>query len=118
MIGRALVAKLSAPSVLNSFRPEIYTLVRRQPANDREVWWDPYEARIDLKKCEGMDAVVHLAGENEGGGGSVVLRAGKRKKSEKQTKFCAPLALSTARGNAGALAAQQSCGARASGDAG
>jgi uncharacterized protein (TIGR01777 family) len=63
MVGKALVETLSRPTVLNAFRPEVYTLVRRQPANDREVWWDPYEARIDLKKCEGIDAVVHLAGE-------------------------------------------------------
>lgn len=62
MVGRALVNALSYPSAMNRFHPEIYTLVRREPENKNEIYWDPYEMRIDLQKCEGFDAVVHLAG--------------------------------------------------------
>ncbi len=62
MVGRALCAELSTPSAANAFQPQVLRLVRRQPRDDSEVYWDPYEMRIDLKKCEGVDAVVHLAG--------------------------------------------------------
>lgn len=62
MVGKALVAELSRPSVLNHFNPQVFTLVRRQPQTPHEIYWDPYEMRIDLKKLEGMDACVHLAG--------------------------------------------------------
>jgi nucleoside-diphosphate-sugar epimerase len=62
MVGRALVKELSKPTVSNFFTPEVYTLVRRQPQTPTEIYWDPYEMRIDLKRCEGFDAVVHLAG--------------------------------------------------------
>jgi NAD dependent epimerase/dehydratase family enzyme len=68
MVGRALVDSLSIPSATNAFRPEIFRLVRRPTTDPREVFWDPYEMRIDIKKCEGMDAVVHLAGEWDDGG--------------------------------------------------
>jgi hypothetical protein len=62
MIGKALCNELSKPSASNNFHPEVFRLVRRAPRDKNEVFWDPYEMRIDLKKCEGMDAVIHLAG--------------------------------------------------------
>lgn len=77
MMGRALIKSLSAPSVANAFQPQVFTLVRRQPANDTEVYWDPYEMRIDVKKCEGFDAVVHLAGENVGSGEGILAATGR-----------------------------------------
>jgi uncharacterized protein (TIGR01777 family) len=44
-------------------------IVRHWPAaSDDEILWDPARGEIDAAKLEGFDAVVHLAGENVGGG--------------------------------------------------
>lgn len=37
---------------------------RPSAGNSGEVFWDPVEGRIDSSRLEGVDAVVHLAGEN------------------------------------------------------
>lgn len=64
LIGRALVESLSVPSAVNHFNPQVYTLVRHEPHNERQIYWNPYEQRIDIKKLEDFDAIVHLAGES------------------------------------------------------
>lgn len=47
----------------------VVSLVRRKPDPARgEIAWDPMEGRIDRESLEGVDAVVHLAGENLAGG--------------------------------------------------
>ena len=44
---------------------EVRPIVRRKPRHDRgEIFWDPMEGRIDAGRLEGLDAVVHLAGES------------------------------------------------------
>ena len=44
---------------------EVLPIVRRRPDRDRgEIHWDPMERRIEGKRLEGVDALVHLAGEN------------------------------------------------------
>ena len=43
-------------------------LVRRPPRDDGEIQWDPSEGEIDGAALEGVDAVVHLSGENLAGG--------------------------------------------------
>lgn len=44
---------------------EIHPLVRRSPqAAAHEIFWDPQKDEIDHAALEGMDAVIHLAGEN------------------------------------------------------
>ena len=63
MVGRALVKSLSVPSLWNGFLPSVYTLVRRQPKTSQEIFWDPYEMRIDLDQLEGFDVIINLAGE-------------------------------------------------------
>ena len=68
LLGRALVAELRVPRAWNAFSPQVLTAVRRPPVAPSEVFWDPLEGRIDAAKCEGLDAVVHLAGENIGSG--------------------------------------------------
>lgn len=68
LLGRALVAELRVPRAWNAFSPQVLTAVRRPPASSSEVFWDPQEGRIDAARCEGLDAVVHLAGENIGSG--------------------------------------------------
>lgn len=77
MVGRALCAELERPSALNSFHPQVYRLVRRAPENDREIYWQPHEMRVDLKRMEGFDAVVHLAGENVGSGEGFLAFTGR-----------------------------------------
>ena len=42
---------------------EVYPLVRRPPSGDDEISWNPATATIDREQLEGLDAVVHLAGE-------------------------------------------------------
>lgn len=42
-------------------------LVRREPSHPNETRWDPERAIIDEAALEGLDAVVHLAGENIAG---------------------------------------------------
>jgi uncharacterized protein (TIGR01777 family) len=64
MVGRNLTRYLE--SVLP--QPEVLHLVRHTPRSSREIWWDPSNSRIDISRCEGFDAVVHLAGENIGSG--------------------------------------------------
>jgi uncharacterized protein (TIGR01777 family) len=43
---------------------EFVRLVRRQPRGDDEIYWSPERSEIDAAGLEGVDAVVHLAGEN------------------------------------------------------
>ncbi|MEZ4247777.1 MAG: TIGR01777 family oxidoreductase [Polyangiales bacterium] len=43
---------------------EVVALVRRAPRTAGEVRWDPSERRVDVAGLEGIDALVHLAGEN------------------------------------------------------
>ncbi len=58
LVGSALVPFLTAGG------HEVVRLVRRAPAAKDEVRWDPDSDTIDAPSLEGVDAVVHLAGEN------------------------------------------------------
>jgi len=63
MVGSAVVASLSGAG------HEVVRLVRRDPAPGEDaVRWDPREGFVDGAALEGLDAVVHLAGENVGSG--------------------------------------------------
>jgi len=57
LIGAALGAALRADGC------EVRRLVRGTPGADDEVAWDPAAGRLDPAGLEGLDAVVHLAGE-------------------------------------------------------
>lgn len=59
LVGRELVAQLEAAGCL------VRSLVRR-PVKDaeKEIYWKPSEGQIDAEELNGVDAVVHLAGEN------------------------------------------------------
>jgi uncharacterized protein (TIGR01777 family) len=59
LLGRALVPFLTTGG------HEVVRLVRRRPAPG-EAYWNVQTGRIDTEKLEGLDAVVHLAGENIG----------------------------------------------------
>jgi uncharacterized protein (TIGR01777 family) len=63
LVGRRLVAELERAGA---------TVIRavRRPVQDpaREMAWNPDSGQIDARRLEGVDAVVHLAGENIAGG--------------------------------------------------
>jgi len=58
LIGSELSAFLSGN------RHRIIRLVRRAQAGANEICWDPSSGTLDAQALEGLDAVVHLAGEN------------------------------------------------------
>jgi uncharacterized protein (TIGR01777 family) len=62
LVGSALSA------LLVSGGHQLWRLVRREATGEREILWDPAGGRIDAAALEGLDAVVHLAGENVAGG--------------------------------------------------
>lgn len=62
MVGTAVVAALEARGDL------VRRLVRHAVTDgDREIHWDPDRGEIDAAELNGVDAVVHLAGENIAG---------------------------------------------------
>ena len=65
MIGTALIERLSPRG------HTIHRLVRKPigTANDpAHICWEPEQGRVEGRKLEGLDAVVHLAGENVASG--------------------------------------------------
>ena len=59
LIGTALVSSLTSSG------HEVTRLVRGQPKpGEKAAHWDPMAGSIDASALEGVDAVVHLAGEN------------------------------------------------------
>ena len=63
LVGTALVSALEAREHL------VRRLVRHEVTDgDREIRWDPARGAIDAAELNGVDGVVHLAGENIAGG--------------------------------------------------
>jgi uncharacterized protein (TIGR01777 family) len=62
LIGRQLAAFLTTGG------HEVLRFARGRTAKDGEIAWNPASGRIDHEALEGLDAVVHLAGENIAGG--------------------------------------------------
>ena len=62
LVGRALAERLRDAG------HTIVPLVRHDPAPVGTVLWDPTSGRFDHAACEGIDAVVHLAGESVAAG--------------------------------------------------
>ncbi|MDQ3380178.1 MAG: TIGR01777 family oxidoreductase [Actinomycetota bacterium] len=60
LIGGALV------SVLREAGHELVSLVRRAPSAENEARWEPEAGTIDVEALHGVEAIVHLAGENIG----------------------------------------------------
>jgi uncharacterized protein (TIGR01777 family) len=58
---------LVGSALMNSLKGDghdVFALVRRAPHDDAEVEWYPERGSLALARLEGMDAVVHLAGES------------------------------------------------------
>ena len=51
-------------SFLTRNRHHVIRLVRKPKSGTDEVHWDPAAGFMDLEPLEGLDGVVHLAGEN------------------------------------------------------
>ncbi len=63
LIGEAVVSYLAKQG------HTIVRLVRRPVQNkSKEIFWNPEKQEIDLQSLENFDVVLHLAGENVGGG--------------------------------------------------
>src|SRR5215831_20234528 len=58
MIGTALIARLS------SDRHQPGRILRSGIKTGTDILWNPENGTIDLEALEGVDAVIHLAGEN------------------------------------------------------
>ena len=43
---------------------DVYKLVRRSPTSEKEIQWDLLNETVEHHKLEGMDAIIHLAGES------------------------------------------------------
>ncbi len=62
MVGRQLAAFLTAGG------HEVFRFARGRTAREGEIAWNPASGRIDHEALEGLNAVIHLAGENIAGG--------------------------------------------------
>lgn len=83
-----------ASAFLRSGGHTVRPLVRRAAASG-EIGWDPSTGRVDLAAMEGVDAVVHLAGENIAGGRWTAER--KRRIRESRSRGSRAIAEAVAR---------------------
>src|SRR6476620_1274636 len=88
LIGAALSASLRADG------HRVLRLVRGGVSGGDEIGWDPDAGRIDAPALEGVDAVVHLAGEGIGEHRWTVEQ--KRRIRESRTRGTAVLAAAVA----------------------
>ena len=88
LIGSAVVGFLTTKG------HQVARLVRRAPRGSGEVQWDPAEGLRDLSRLEGVDAVVHLAGENIASGRWTPRRKAeiRRSRVEGTRRLCESLA--------------------------
>lgn len=45
---------------------DVFKLVRREPASDKELFWNPMKSELDLKNIEGFDSIINFSGKNIG----------------------------------------------------
>lgn len=51
-------------SFLEGIGHDVFTLVRHQPKDKSEIYWNGKTKSIEAHKLENMDAIIHLAGKN------------------------------------------------------
>ena len=44
----------------------VFRLVRREPAAENELFWDPLTGELELKSLEGFDSIINYSGKNIG----------------------------------------------------
>ena len=44
----------------------VFKLVRREPASEYELFWNPMTGELDLKNIEGFDSIINFSGKNIG----------------------------------------------------
>ena len=88
LVGSALLASLGAGG------HHVARLVRGSAVGEAQVGWDPAEGIRDLARLEGVDAVVHLAGENIAAGRWTAQRKAeiRRSRVEGTRRLCESLA--------------------------
>jgi len=89
LVGSALATSLKGDG------HEVLALVRRAPFSDAEVEWYPERGSLALSGMEGMDAVVHLAGESIASG----RWTDEKKKRIRDSRVAATRLLAEALGN-------------------
>lgn len=62
LLGRKLVPFLTTGG------HSVLKLVRRDARGENEIFWDPAAGKLDPERLQGIDAVIHLSGENVGEG--------------------------------------------------
>eukprot|EP00640_Fibrocapsa_japonica_P003215 CAMPEP_0113935610 /NCGR_PEP_ID=MMETSP1339-20121228/2736_1 /TAXON_ID=94617 /ORGANISM="Fibrocapsa japonica" /LENGTH=336 /DNA_ID=CAMNT_0000937829 /DNA_START=191 /DNA_END=1201 /DNA_ORIENTATION=+ /assembly_acc=CAM_ASM_000762 len=67
MIGQALIKNLEGSNI-NGKPIQVLRITRKPGSAEDEVKWNPSKGTIDGEDLEGVDAVVHLAGENVASG--------------------------------------------------
>jgi uncharacterized protein len=88
--GAAGLVGTALSSFLNRNRHRVTRLVRKAEAAPGEIRWDPSAQTIDADALEGLDAVVHLAGENISDGRWTVRKKIRIRESRIQgTRFLA-----------------------------
>ncbi len=90
IIGSALVHRLTAHG------HRISALVRRAPGPG-EIGWNPEAGRLDPEDLEGLDAVVHLAGENVGARWTAARKARIRNSRVRGTRLLSDAMAQTSR---------------------
>lgn len=80
LVGRALTKSLRQQQI-----KVVQITTKRSKNGDNTVIWDPLTSSIDgVEKLEGLDAVVHLAGENVASGEGILSFLGLWTPSKKQ----------------------------------
>jgi uncharacterized protein (TIGR01777 family) len=102
LIGSALSRRLKAAG------HRVTPLVRR-PAGAGEISWDPDNGRLEPGQLEGMDAVIHLAGENVGARWTAARKRRIRGSRTTSTRLLAQ-AIARARRRPGALVSASAIG--------
>jgi len=93
LVGTALQA------ALRDEQRQIYSLVRRQPRNEREIQAECEAGLIATDQLAKLDAIVHLAGENIAGGRWTAARKARIRESRvvATRRLCESLAASAAK---------------------
>jgi uncharacterized protein (TIGR01777 family) len=104
LVGRALVPYLTTGG------HEVLRLVRRAAAAPDEVAWDPIAGTIDAPRLEGLDAVVHLAGEPVAEGRWTTAKKARIRESRVQGTGLLAAALARARRPPGVLVSASAVG--------